>query len=51
MAKRIEAAELWFLRMLRIQWVEKLSNEKILEKAKLKESWITSWVRGLLQER
>ena len=39
MAKKIETAEMWFLRrMLRIQWVEKLSNEKVLERQELKES-------------
>ena len=43
MAKRIEAAEMWFLRrMLRIQWVEKLSNEKVLEKARTKRELLNN---------
>ena len=43
MAKRIEAAEMWFLRrMLRIQWVEKWSNEKVLEKARTKRELLNN---------
>ena len=43
MAKRIEAAEMWFLRrMLRIQWVEKLSSEKALEKMRTKRELLNN---------
>ena len=42
-AKRIEAAEMWFLRrMLRIQWVEKLSNEKDLERVRTKRGYLNN---------
>ena len=34
---------MWFLRrMLRIQWVEKLSNEKVLEKARTKRDLLNN---------
>ena len=43
MATRIEAAEMWFLRrMLRIQRVEKLSNEKVLEKVRTKRELLNN---------
>ena len=43
MTKRIEAAEMWFLRrMLRIQWVEKLSNERVLEKVRTKRELLNN---------
>ena len=43
MAKRIEAAEMWFVkRMSRMQWVEKLSNEKVLEKARTKRELLNN---------
>ena len=43
MAKRTDAAEMCFLRrMLRIQWVEKLSNEKVLEKARTKRELLNN---------
>ena len=43
MAKRIEATEMWFLRrMLRIQWVEKLANEKVMEKARTKRELLNN---------
>ena len=41
--KRIEAAEMWFLRrMLRIQWVGKLSNEKVLEMMRTKRELLNN---------
>ena len=37
--RRIEAAEIWFLRrMLNIQWKDKISNEKVLKQYGLKRS-------------
>ena len=43
MAKRIEAVQMWFLRrMLRIQWVEKLSSEKVLKKARTKRELLNN---------
>ena len=43
MAKRIEAADMWFLRrMLRIQWVQKLSNKKVLEKVRTKKELLNN---------
>ena len=39
MKKRIEAAEMWFLRrMLRISWIDKVSNEEVLRKARVKRN-------------
>ena len=43
MAKRIQAAEMWFLRrMLRIQWMEKLSKEIVLEKVRMKREFLNN---------
>ena len=40
---RTEAAEMWFLRrMLRIQWVEKVSNENVLEKGRTKRELLNN---------
>ena len=38
MAKRLSACEMWcYRRMLRISWTEKVSNEEVLERAKIKK--------------
>ena len=38
MAKRLSAFEMWcYRRMLRISWTEKVSNEEVLERAKIKK--------------
>ena len=38
MAKRLSAFEMWYYRrMLRISWTEKVSNEEVLERAKIKK--------------
>ena len=43
MEKRIEATDMWFLRrMLRIQLVKKISNEKVLEKARTKRELLNN---------
>ena len=37
MEKRIEAVEMWFLRrMIRIPWTDRVSNEEVLKRAKVK---------------
>ena len=39
MRERIDAVEMWFLRrILRISWVDKVRNEKVLKKAGVKRS-------------
>ena len=38
MAKRLSAFEMWsYRRMLRLSWTEKVSNEEVLERAKIKK--------------
>ena len=38
MERRLEATEIWFYRkMLRLSWVQKVTNEVILEKMKVKK--------------
>ena len=38
MAKRLSAFEMWcYRRMLRISWTEKVSNEEVLERSKIKK--------------
>ena len=41
MRERIDAVEIWFLRrILRISWVDKVTNEEVLKKAGVKRSLI-----------
>lgn len=42
MEKRLEAAEMWFLRrMMRISWIERLTNQEVLERAGAKRFLLT----------
>ena len=41
--KRLEAAEMWFLRrMMRISWVKKMTNERVMELANTKRNLLTT---------
>ena len=40
--RRVEAVEMWFIRrILKISWIESVSNEKALERARVKRQLLT----------
>ena len=50
MSKRFESCELWFLkRMMRIPWMDKVSNARVLRIAKVNRMVMTEIRRGQLQ--